>query len=137
MGRVNLSTGRIKKTIDLLSLESPAPIARQGTKWQLTAATLSEAFWQRAQRLTELRRNEQRQMQEYVSLTTGHMEFLILALDGDPGTIRRPRCRRCRRRPTRLWCGRPWPSSDARACLSNRDASGRREECRSISLAGG
>lgn len=90
MGRVNLSKGRIEKTIDLLSLESPAPIARQGTKWQLTAATLSEAFWQRAQRLTELRRNEQRQMQEYVSLTTGHMEFLIWALDGDPGTIRPP-----------------------------------------------
>jgi ATP-dependent DNA helicase RecQ len=90
MGRVNLSKGRIEKTIDLLSLESPAPIARQGTKWQLTAATLSEAFWQRAERLTELRRNEQRQMQEYVSLTTGHMEFLIRALDGDPGTIRPP-----------------------------------------------
>lgn len=90
MGRVNLSKGRIEKTIDLLSLESPAPIARQGTQWQLTAATLSEAFWQRAKRLTELRRNEQRQMQEYVSLTTGHMEFLIRALDGDPGTIRPP-----------------------------------------------
>jgi ATP-dependent DNA helicase RecQ len=90
MGRVNLSKGRIQKTLDLLSLESPAPIARQGTKWQLTAAILSEAFWQRAERLTELRRNEQRQMQEYVSLTTGHMEFLIRALDGDPGTIRPP-----------------------------------------------
>jgi ATP-dependent DNA helicase RecQ len=90
MARVNLSKGRIEKTIALLSLESPAPIAKQGPKWQLTAANLSEAFWQRAERLTELRRNEQRQMQEYVSLTTGHMEFLIRALDGDPGTIRPP-----------------------------------------------
>ena len=35
------------------SLESPAPIAKQGTKWQLTAANLSEAFWQRAERLTD------------------------------------------------------------------------------------
>jgi ATP-dependent DNA helicase RecQ len=90
MGRVNLSVGRIDKTIALLSLESPAPIAKQGSKWQLTAASLSETFWQRAERLTELRRDEQRQMQEYVSLTSGHMEFLIRALDGSPGTISQP-----------------------------------------------
>ncbi len=90
LGTVNLSKGRIEKTIALLSLESPSPIAKQGTKWQLTAANLSETFWQRAERLTELRRDEQRQMQEYVSLPSGHMEFLIRALDGDPGTIGLP-----------------------------------------------
>jgi ATP-dependent DNA helicase RecQ len=90
MARVNLSKGRIDKTIALLSLESPAPIAKQGTKWQLTAANLSEAFWERAERLTELRRDEQRQMQEYVNLTSGHMGFLIHALDGDPGTVLAP-----------------------------------------------
>ncbi len=88
LSRVNISKGRIEKTIALLSLESPSPIAKQGTKWQLTAANLSEAFWERAQRLTDLRRDEQRQMQEYVSLTSGHMEFLIRALDGNPGTVR-------------------------------------------------
>ena len=90
MAKVNLSKGRIEKTIALLSLESPAPIAKQGSKWQLTAANLSEAFWERAERLTNLRRDEQRQMQEYVSLKSGHMEFLIRALDGDPGTIHPP-----------------------------------------------
>lgn len=90
LGSVNLSMGRIEKTIALLSLESPAPIAKQGTKWQLTAANLSDEFWQRAQRLTELRREEQQQMQEYVSLEAGHMEFLIQALDGDPGEIQSP-----------------------------------------------
>ena len=90
MARVNLSKGRIEKTIALLPLESPAPIAKQGSKWQLTAANLSEAFWQRAERLTSLRRSEQRQMQEYVRLESGHMEFLIRALDGDPGTIHAP-----------------------------------------------
>jgi ATP-dependent DNA helicase RecQ len=90
LAQVNLSRGRIEKTLALLSLESPAPIAKQGTKWQLTAANLSEAFWQRAERLSHLRRQEQRQMQEYVSLKSGHMEFLIRALDGDPGTIRPP-----------------------------------------------
>jgi ATP-dependent DNA helicase RecQ len=84
MGRVNLSRTRIQTTIDLVSLESPAPIAKLGTKRQLTTAKLSEKFWQRAERLTELRRAEQRQMQEYVSLKSGHMDFLIRALDGDP-----------------------------------------------------
>jgi ATP-dependent DNA helicase RecQ len=90
LGRVNLSKGRIEKTIALLSLESPAPIAKQGTKWQLTAANLSEVFWARAERLTELRYNEQQQMQEYVSLKSGHMEYLIRALDGEQGRVTGP-----------------------------------------------
>lgn len=89
--RVNLSKGRIDKAITLLSLESPAPIAKQGTKWQLTAAKLSEAFWHRAERLTALRRDEHRQMQDYVCLPFGeHMGFLIGALDGDPSIVTPP-----------------------------------------------
>ena len=84
MERINLSKGRIQKTIDLLSLESPPPVTRVTTKWQLTAANLSEGFWERAKRLTELRRVEQKQMQEYVTLKSGHMNFLIRALDGKP-----------------------------------------------------
>lgn len=90
LGRVNLSKGGIEKTLALLSLESPAPIVKQGTKWQLTAANLSKAFWQRAERLTELRRSERQQMQDYVRLTSGHMEFLLRALDGDPSPIAPP-----------------------------------------------
>jgi ATP-dependent DNA helicase RecQ len=91
LSRVNLSEKRVKKTIELLSLEAPAPIAEQGSKWQLTAATLSEAFWDRAERLTVLRRDEHRQMQDYVSLPFGeHMGFLIGALDGDPSVISEP-----------------------------------------------
>ena len=90
LGEVNVSKGRIEKTIELLSLESPAPIAKEGTKWQLTAANLSDEFWERADRLTRLRREEQRQMQEYVGLEAGHMEFLIRALDGEPGAVRPP-----------------------------------------------
>jgi len=92
LGRVNLSMGRVEKTIALLSLEAPAPITKQGTKWQLTAATLREAFWARAERLTALRRAEYEQMQHYVDLPFGdHMGFLIRALDGDPRTVRSPK----------------------------------------------
>ncbi|MEI7706500.1 MAG: hypothetical protein WCK73_18090, partial [Deltaproteobacteria bacterium] len=36
--KVNISKGRVEKTVALLSLESPAPIAKQGSKWQLTAS---------------------------------------------------------------------------------------------------
>lgn len=91
LSRVNLSKGRVEKTIALLSLEAPAPIAKQGTKWQLTAATLSEGFWARAERLTVLRREEHQQMQDYVGLSFGaHMGFLIDALDGDPGVVAPP-----------------------------------------------
>jgi ATP-dependent DNA helicase RecQ len=90
LGKVNISMGRINQTINLLSLESPAPIAKQDTRWQLTAASLSDGFWARAERLTELRRQEQGQMQEYVDLAAGHMEFLIRALDGDPASVAAP-----------------------------------------------
>ena len=91
LSRVNLSRGRVEKTIALLSLEAPAPIAKQGTKWQLAAATLSEGFWARAERLTALRRDEHQQMEEYVGLPFGaHMGFLICALDGDPRGVTKP-----------------------------------------------
>lgn len=89
--RVNLSKGRVEKTIALLSLEAPAPIAKQGSKWQLTAATLSDGFWERAERLTALRRDEHQQMQDYVGLPFGqHMGFLIGALDGDSNLVTAP-----------------------------------------------
>ncbi len=84
---VNIKCKRIEKTTKLLSLESPAPIAKQGKKWQLTPTTLSDTFWERAERLTKLRREEQAQMQEYVRLTSGHMPFLIRALNGEQGSL--------------------------------------------------
>ena len=83
---VNARQGRIEKAILLMSLESPAPIVKTGSRWQLTAAPLSEAFWERAERLTRLRHEEQRQMQAYLALESGHMEFLIRALDGPAPT---------------------------------------------------
>ena len=85
MPRVNVPRGRIDKALQLMSLEAPAPIVKQGTRWTLTAAPLADTFWERAGRLTDLRRAEQRQMQQYVALTDGHMDFLIRALDGEPG----------------------------------------------------
>lgn len=90
LGRLNISKGRIEKTIALLSLESPAPIAKQKTKWQLTIQQLNPSFWERAERLTALRRAEQGQMQDYVSLKADHMAFLIRALDGNSDGVNPP-----------------------------------------------
>ena len=91
LSRVNLGKGRIDKTIALLSLEEPAPIARQGNTWQLTAARLNPGFWDRAARITALRRDEYQQMQDYVSLPFGqHMAFLVKALGGTPGEVAEP-----------------------------------------------
>ncbi len=89
--RVNVKRPRIEKTLSLLSLESPAPLVKDETRWRLTAAPLSAAFWERAERLTALRRTEQEEMQVYVGLPYGsHMEFLITALDGEPGSVPAP-----------------------------------------------
>lgn len=91
LARVNIQERRVKHAISLLSLEAPAPIAKDETKWQLVAATLREEFWARAERLTALRHGELQQMQEYVNLPFGnHMGFLISALDGDPSVVTQP-----------------------------------------------
>lgn len=90
MVHANLTMGRIQKTLDLLSLESPAPVVKRGAKWSLTPARLMESFWERTARLTEIRRAELRQMQKYVRLESDHMAFLVRALDGDPANIVRP-----------------------------------------------
>lgn len=80
---LNIRRNRIEKALQLMSLESPAPIIKERSKWILTANDLNDSFWQRAERLTQLRQAEWQEMQEYVALEHGHMEFLIRALDGD------------------------------------------------------
>lgn len=85
---VNLSQGRVEKTLSLLALESPPPITKSGRHWQKTEVALSEDFWARAERLTTLRRREQQRMREYVHLPFGqHMSFLISELDGDTSDV--------------------------------------------------
>ena len=88
LGRLNIGKTRLEKVLLLLSLESPAPIAQQENKWQLVAAHLKDTFWERVERLTELRREENKQMREYAELPFGkHMQFLIKALDGNPSDV--------------------------------------------------
>ena len=90
LAQVNIRPGRLSQAIKVLALESPAPIVKQGSKWQLTPVRLSNAFWERVKRLTSLRHKEQAQMKEYLALDSGHMEFLISALDGNAEGVRTP-----------------------------------------------
>ncbi len=80
---VNASRGRLDQTLRILSLESPAPVVRDGSVWRRTVAPLESTFWQRVERITTLRQAEQSQMQEYLDLEEGHMAFLLAALDSE------------------------------------------------------
>ena len=91
LAQLNLPKGRLQQALKILSLETPAPIGKQGSRWQRLPASLQPEFWQRVERLTELRRAEAEQMQAYVDLPFGeHMAFLIEALDGDPSAVGPP-----------------------------------------------
>lgn len=84
LARVNMRTPRLEQALKVLGLEQPAPVMKEGTRWRSTGAPVTDAFWQRAERLTALRRAEQEEMRRYIALESGHMEFLVRALDGDP-----------------------------------------------------
>jgi ATP-dependent DNA helicase RecQ len=91
LAQLNLPMGRLQQALKILSLETPAPIGKQSSRWQRLPASLQPEFWQRVERLTELRQSEAQQMQAYVDLSFGeHMAFLIEALDGDPSAVGPP-----------------------------------------------
>lgn len=87
---VNIRRARLARVLDLLSLESPAPLVRAGAQWRATAVPPDDAFWKRAGRRARLRRRERKRMQDYIRLRSGHMKFLVRALDGDARRIRVP-----------------------------------------------
>ena len=91
LAQLNLPKGRLQQALKILSMETPAPIGKQGSRWQRLPASLQPDFWMRVERLTKLRETEAQQMQEYVDLPFGeHMTFLIEALDGDPSAVGPP-----------------------------------------------
>jgi len=80
---VNLSGKSISHALEMISLEVPAPVTFLDDRWRRTPSALLEAFWERAEQVTAARSREQEQMQEYLALQSGHLEFLVEALDGD------------------------------------------------------
>lgn len=90
LGELNLRGDRIEKVLKMLALESPAPVVKEGTKWMVTGASIPQTFWERAERLVEIRRREQVELQEYAALGSGHMQRLVGLLDGDASGYEEP-----------------------------------------------
>jgi ATP-dependent DNA helicase RecQ len=89
--KLNAPRGRLDHALKLLSLESPAPLLKLDNRWKRTAAPLTQTFWERVERLTELRKREQTRMLEYLHARNCLMQFLARELDEHDA----PPCGRC------------------------------------------
>nr|MDJ0844749.1 ATP-dependent DNA helicase RecQ [Crocosphaera sp.] len=87
---LNLSRGQINKVLKLLSLEFPAPVTKQGSKWYATAVNY-QPNRQKIEQLTRIRYQEQDQMRDYMSSNRCLMQFLASALDDENPTV----CGKC------------------------------------------
>ncbi len=95
--RINLSKSQITKVLKILSLESPSPVTKRGTKWYATPV-----FYQpdrhKIEQLTRIRYQEQEQMGEYMESQECLMAFLARALDDlDPTPC--GKCAVCQQQP--------------------------------------
>lgn len=79
--RVNVPNTRIKKVLELLELESPSPVSKEGSSWSRSNVPRPANIWDRIERVTKLRRQEQEDMREFSNLVSGHMDFLLNKLD--------------------------------------------------------
>jgi len=90
---VNLRWSSVDKILRFLLLESPAPIQRDGAGYVRTAVR-----WQmpidRIQRITDLRREEQARMNDYLTSGQCLMQFLASELS-DPQAARCGKCANC------------------------------------------
>lgn len=75
--------GEVARALELLSLEQRAPVRRRQRVWCRTRARVPTRFWARAERQLAVRRAELEQMHVFTGLRSGHMQFLVRALDGD------------------------------------------------------
>jgi len=90
---LNLSRGQIDKVLKLLSLESPAPVTKQGCKWYATPVDY-QPDTEKIQNLTQIRYQEQAQMRNYMESRKCLMAFLSAALD-DPNPTACGKCAVC------------------------------------------
>lgn len=97
--RLNLSHSQLDKAIKFLSVETPSPITKIDSEYKLTAAAknyrIDAAI---VGSITDLRRQEQAQMDDYMTHTGCLMEFLARKLD-DPAAGRCGKCANCNGKP--------------------------------------
>jgi ATP-dependent DNA helicase RecQ len=92
---LNLRKNQIDKTLKFLTVESPSPIIKIGSKWQVTATASSYQVNQAyVNSITNIRRAEQQQMRDYMKCSDCLMAFLQAALD-DPSQKDCGQCKSC------------------------------------------
>ncbi len=91
--QLNLSRGQINKVLKLLSLESPAPVTKQGSKWYTTPINY-QIDTDKITKLTKIRYQEQDRMREYMQTQQCLMSFLATELD-DPNPANCGKCANC------------------------------------------
>ncbi|MEB3175210.1 MAG: RecQ family ATP-dependent DNA helicase [Cyanobacteriota bacterium] len=94
---LNLSKGKIEKILKILSLESPSPVVKQESRWVATPINY-QMDWQKIEKLTQIRSQEQARMTEYANSNTCLMLFLAQELD-DPELAPCGRCASCLGQP--------------------------------------
>ncbi|MBF0379547.1 MAG: RecQ family ATP-dependent DNA helicase [Magnetococcales bacterium] len=95
LSKLNLSKSKIEKTIKFLTVESPSPIVYLNKKWHATPAASDFSInADYVNGIKKIRKEEQKQMQEYMEQQDCLMAFLINALD-DPQSKNCGKCRNC------------------------------------------
>ena len=90
---LNLRRGEIASALKFLSVESPAPVIKEGAKWRRTPV-LYRMDKERIEHLTSQRELEWNEIQSYIDSKTCLMTFLRNALD-DPDSEDCGRCSIC------------------------------------------
>ena len=92
---LNLKKSQIDKTLKFLTVESPSPIIKVGTKWHVTASAENYEINQSLiDEITQIRNQEKSEMKDYMEHTGCLMTFLQKALD-DPNPQDCGQCKNC------------------------------------------
>jgi len=94
---VNLRKGQIEKALKFLSVENPAPVLKDGSRWRRTPVPYAMDH-ERIQRLTRQREQEWQEVLDYLGTRECLMVFLAGALD-DPNPQPCGKCANCLGRP--------------------------------------
>ena len=90
---VNLAHGQIEKVVKYLSVEMPAPVLKEGSKWYRTPVAF-QMNHEKINRLTQQRELEWQEVQQYIDSTGCLMSFLQTSLD-DVSTGNCGKCKNC------------------------------------------
>ena len=95
--QINLSQGQINKVLKLLSLEFPTPVTKRDTNWYANPVNY-QIDHQKIAEITQIRRNEQQRMADYMQSQKCLMAFLAAELD-DPNPQECGKCAVCLGKP--------------------------------------